>query len=95
MPHLWSAHETLAHRSGLRQGFDTVRAANNGDTPVRDGRLNLPAQGTAHRTLSTPIAPFPLPLSILDTAYRSQHPYFRLPSGEKSNEILITMPFQD
>jgi hypothetical protein len=40
----------------LRQGFDTVRAANNGGTPVRDGRLYLPAQSTAHRTLSTLIA---------------------------------------
>ncbi len=40
-------------RSTLRKGFDTVRAANTGDTPVRDGRLNTATQGSAYSATRT------------------------------------------
>jgi len=49
-------------RRTLRQGFDTVRAASNGGTPVRDGRLSPAAQGDAASAsaVSAPVStPYP------------------------------------
>jgi len=53
---------TNGPRRTLRQGFDTVRAASNGGTPVRDGRFSPVAQGDASHpsTVSEPVStPYP------------------------------------
>jgi len=44
----------LVAHSALRQGLDTVRAANNGGTPVRDGKLDPAAQGNAYSVQAMP-----------------------------------------